>query len=114
VIDVSSLSNGSRSNNFSNATYSLDLEALSAGGINTTLEGIPPLWKNVGLVNSDYIVEKRKRAGFASVNNIMYLMGGFSTDNKKLVNQTISFNMETETWETLPNYLGYRSEAKQM
>lgn len=62
---------------------------------------------------NSYIIEKRRKAGFASINNSMYIVGGLTLDTK-LINQTISFNMEKETWETLTDYLGYENEVKQM
>jgi hypothetical protein len=100
----------------SNKLYSLDLDSLTkSDGTFTSLKQASQQWVEVNPSNSgDYVIEPRIRASsIVYGNNSLLIYGGYTFNGTtKLVNQTIVYHSDTNSWGILPNYYATPNETK--
>lgn len=69
-------------------------------------------WTLVNYSNSDYVLEDRRRANSAVYNNnSLFITGGYTYNGTMITNQTIVYNRDSNTWQTLNTYADANSSS---
>ncbi|GAN07072.1 hypothetical protein MAM1_0147c06562 [Mucor ambiguus] len=83
--------------------YSLPLTNLPN---NKTMINLAKTWNLINHTNTEYILENRRRANSAVYNNnSLFITGGYTYNGTMITNQTIAYNRDTNTWQTLGTYV---------
>ncbi|KAK4509886.1 uncharacterized protein ATC70_007190 [Mucor velutinosus] len=82
--------------------YSLPLTNLSN---NKSMINLAKTWNLINHTNTRYVLEGRRRANSAVYNNnSLFITGGYTYNGTIITNQTIVYNRNTNTWQTLSTY----------
>ncbi|RCI03309.1 hypothetical protein CU098_011802 [Rhizopus stolonifer] len=82
---------------------------------NKSMINLAKTWNIVNATNVDFILEPRRRTHSVSYNNSTLLItGGYTYNNTALVNQTVAYHADTNTWENLGYYTDSQGRVKQI
>ncbi|CEP09085.1 hypothetical protein [Parasitella parasitica] len=89
--------------------YSLPLTNLPN---NKSMINFAKTWVQIKYANTDYVLEDRRRANSAVYNNnTLFITGGYTYNGTMITNQTITYNRDTNTWQTLSTYSDAKSSS---
>lgn len=71
---------------------------------NNSVESIAQNWSLVNHSNSEYTLERRRKATSTTYGNALFITGGYSYGTTVLDNQTIAYDRDSNTWRTFNNY----------
>jgi hypothetical protein len=91
--------------------YSLDLSSLTTAS-GSSLAQIGAQWNTITSSNNFVSEKSRTAAGIGFNNNTLVIQGGYSYT--KLVNVTVAYHADLNTWETLTPYATPSNEVNQM
>ncbi|KAI8638726.1 hypothetical protein BD408DRAFT_13742 [Parasitella parasitica] len=95
-----------------NKLYRLSLSNWPNG---TSLSDLNQSWTLVNHSNSEYRLERRRKAAAAVYsNNTLFITGGYTSGSAVYKNQTIAYNRDTNTWHTLNNYTAVSGSVQQI
>ncbi|CAO3611277.1 unnamed protein product [Mucor fragilis] len=89
--------------------YSLPLTNLPN---NKSMINLAKTWSLINYTNIEYVLEDRRRANSAVYNNnSLFITGGYTYNGTMIKNQTIVYNRDTNTWQTLSTYADANSSS---
>ncbi|KAL9560294.1 hypothetical protein MBANPS3_000021 [Mucor bainieri] len=89
--------------------YSLPVANLPS---NKSMINLAKTWNLINYTNTEYILEDRRRANSAVYNNnSLFITGGYTYNGTMITNQTIVYNRDTNTWQTLSTYADTNSSS---
>ncbi|KAF1806423.1 hypothetical protein FB192DRAFT_1294347 [Mucor lusitanicus] len=96
-------------NSMDSDLYSLPLTNLPS---NKSMINLAKTWNLINYTNTDYVLEDRRRANSAVYNNnSLFITGGYTYNGTMITNQTIVYNRDTNTWQTLSTYADANSSS---
>ncbi|EPB88935.1 hypothetical protein HMPREF1544_04195 [Mucor circinelloides 1006PhL] len=79
---------------------------------NKSMINLAKTWNLINYTNTEYVLEGRRRANSAVYNsNSLFVTGGYTYNGTMITNQTIVYNRDANTWQTLNTYVDTSSNS---